>query len=35
MSEIIIDGSSEFTFRDLNGYQIAVGGGVINKELIA
>lgn len=26
---------SEFTFRDLNGYQITVGGSVVNKELIA
>ncbi|MBP3967389.1 hypothetical protein [Paenibacillus lignilyticus] len=26
---------SEFTFRDLNGYQITVGGGVVNKELIS
>ncbi|RKN85771.1 VOC family protein [Paenibacillus ginsengarvi] len=26
---------SEFTFRDLNGYQITIGGGVINKDLIA
>ncbi|GAB6929687.1 hypothetical protein JCM10914A_36700 [Paenibacillus sp. JCM 10914] len=26
---------SEFTFRDLNGYQITVGGGIINKELIS
>ncbi|AZN42621.1 VOC family protein [Paenibacillus albus] len=25
---------SEFTFCDLNGYQITVGGGVINQELI-
>jgi predicted lactoylglutathione lyase len=26
---------SEFTFRDLNGYQITVGGGVVNKELFS
>lgn len=26
---------SEFTFRDLNGYQITVGGSVVNKELIS
>ncbi|MBO7744401.1 bleomycin resistance protein [Paenibacillus sp. MWE-103] len=26
---------SEFTFRDLNGYQITVGGGIVNKELIS
>lgn len=26
---------SEFTFKDINGYQIAVGGGIINKELIS
>lgn len=26
---------SEFTFRDINGYQITFGGGVVNKELIA
>lgn len=25
---------SEFTFRDINGYQIAIGGGVVNKDLI-
>lgn len=25
---------SEFTFRDINGYQITFGGGVVNKELI-
>lgn len=26
---------SEFTFRDLNDYQITVGGGIVNKELIS
>ena len=26
---------SEFTFRDINGYQIAIGGGVVNQELIS
>lgn len=26
---------SEFTFRDLNGYQITVGGSVVNKKLIS
>jgi predicted lactoylglutathione lyase len=26
---------SEFTFRDLNGYQITVGGKVVNRELIS
>jgi predicted lactoylglutathione lyase len=26
---------SEFTFRDINGYQITIGGGVVNKELIS
>jgi predicted lactoylglutathione lyase len=26
---------SEFTFRDINGYQITIGGGIVNKELIS
>jgi predicted lactoylglutathione lyase len=26
---------SEFTFRDINGYQIAIGGGVVNKGLLS
>jgi predicted lactoylglutathione lyase len=26
---------SEVTFRDINGYQIAIGGGIVNKELIS
>ncbi|XEC96748.1 VOC family protein [Paenibacillus tarimensis] len=26
---------SEFTFQDIDGYQITVGGGVVNKELIS
>ena len=25
----------EFTFRDLNGYQITFGGGIVNKKLIS
>jgi len=26
---------SEFTFRDINGYQITIGGGIVNKDLIS
>ncbi|WP_199616419.1 VOC family protein [Paenibacillus alkalitolerans] len=26
---------SEFTIRDINGYQITIGGGIVNKELIS
>ncbi|GGH77401.1 putative lactoylglutathione lyase [Pullulanibacillus pueri] len=26
---------SEFTIKDINGYQIAFGGGIVNKELIS